>query len=55
MAGQFKSTVECLNCKKISICFDPFLLISMPIPNPKVFSVYILLNNLSMGAIKVNI
>lgn len=54
MAGQFKSTVECLSCKKISVCFDPFLLISMPIPNPRVVSGYILLNNLSQSAVKIN-
>ncbi len=35
MVGQFKSTVKCLSCDKISICFDPFLLISLPIPVPR--------------------
>jgi ubiquitin carboxyl-terminal hydrolase 4/11/15 len=32
MVGQFKSTVVCLTCKKVSVCFDPYLLISLPIP-----------------------
>lgn len=33
--GQFKSTLECALCKRISITFDPFLMISLPIPNTK--------------------
>jgi ubiquitin carboxyl-terminal hydrolase 4/11/15 len=32
MAGQFKSTVVCSTCTKVSVCFDPYLLISMPVP-----------------------
>jgi ubiquitin C-terminal hydrolase len=31
--GQFKSTVTCCFCKRISITFDPFLTISLPIPS----------------------
>lgn len=30
--GQFKSTLKCPKCKRISISFDPFMLISLPIP-----------------------
>jgi ubiquitin C-terminal hydrolase len=32
--GQFKSKLTCPdpNCKKVSITFDPFSLISLPIP-----------------------
>ena len=33
--GQFKSTLECAHCKRISITFDPFLMVSLPIPNTK--------------------
>ena len=33
--GQFKSTLECALCKRISITFDPFLMVSLPIPNTK--------------------
>lgn len=33
--GQFKSTLECSLCKRISITFDPYLMISLPIPNTK--------------------
>lgn len=32
MVGQFKSTVVCSTCQKVSVCFDPYLLISMPVP-----------------------
>ena len=34
MYGQLKSTVECLECNNISITFDPFLTISLPIARP---------------------
>ncbi|KAL0480576.1 ubiquitin carboxyl-terminal hydrolase [Acrasis kona] len=30
--GQLKSTLECPECKKISIKFDPFMYLSLPIP-----------------------
>ena len=33
--GQFKSTLECALCSRISITFDPFLMVSLPIPNTK--------------------
>ena len=33
--GQFKSTLECALCKRISITFDPFLMIALPIPSTK--------------------
>ena len=33
--GQFKSTLECTLCKRISITFDPYLMIALPIPNTK--------------------
>ncbi len=32
MVGQFKSTVNCLSCDRRSVCFDPFMLLSLPIP-----------------------
>lgn len=34
MYGQLKSTVQCLDCNKISITFDPFLTLSLPIAKP---------------------
>lgn len=32
MYGQLKSTVTCLSCNNVSITFDPFLTLSLPIP-----------------------
>ena len=31
--GQFKSTLNCSLCQRISITFDPFLMASLPIPS----------------------
>jgi ubiquitin carboxyl-terminal hydrolase 4/11 len=39
MYGQLKSTVQCLDCNNISITFDPFLTISLPIARPFKLSV----------------
>lgn len=35
MHGQFKSTVRCPDCDKLSITFDPYMNISLPIPEIK--------------------
>ncbi len=32
LMGQFKSTVDCPDCENISYKFDPFYIISVPIP-----------------------
>jgi len=32
MHGQFKSTLVCPDCKKVSITFDPYMMLSLPIP-----------------------
>lgn len=34
MYGQLKSTVQCLECGSISITFDPFLTMALPIARP---------------------
>ncbi len=34
MYGQLKSTVRCLTCHNISITFDPFLTLRLPIARP---------------------
>ena len=34
--GQFKSTVCCSHCKRVSITFDPMMTMLLPIPAPKV-------------------
>jgi len=33
--GQYKSTLVCSQCSKISITFDPFMTLSLPIPGKK--------------------
>lgn len=35
MHGQFKGTVRCPDCDKLSITFDPYMSISLPIPEIK--------------------
>lgn len=46
MYGQLKSTVTCLSCGNISIAFDPYLTISLPIPKSTTFElVYIPFNS----------
>lgn len=32
MHGQYKSRLDCPDCKQISITFDPFMILSLPIP-----------------------
>jgi ubiquitin carboxyl-terminal hydrolase 4/11/15 len=39
MYGQLKSTVRCLECHNISVSFDPFLTLSLPISRPSKFAV----------------
>ena len=36
MHGQFKSTVKCPDCEKVSIIFDSFMSVSLPIPEIKI-------------------
>ena len=33
--GQYKSTLVCSKCAKVSITFDPFMTLSLPIPGKK--------------------
>lgn len=40
MYGQLKSTVTCLTCDNVSITFDPYLTLSVPIPRPLKLTVY---------------
>lgn len=39
MYGQLKSTVKCNECGKISITYDPFLTLPLPISKPNIFQV----------------
>ena len=31
-SGQFKSTVQCPSCNKVSVTFDPYMVLSLPLP-----------------------
>lgn len=37
MYGQYKSTVECNKCGKISRTYDPFMMLSLPIPENQIY------------------
>ena len=50
MAGQFKSTVICGECNRKSIVFDPYMLISLPIPSTKEEDVFFISSDLSKKA-----
>ncbi|KAH3759413.1 ubiquitin carboxyl-terminal hydrolase 15 [Pelomyxa schiedti] len=45
--GQLKSTVVCPQCKKISVTFDPFMFLSLPIPITSQKSIFILLHTIA--------
>lgn len=53
MVGQFKSTVICSVCNKVSVCFDPFMLIALPVPTNNESTFYFVPTSLEKGAIKV--
>lgn len=38
LVGQYKSTLICPDCKKISITFDPYMSVSLPLPNYQLIS-----------------
>jgi ubiquitin carboxyl-terminal hydrolase 4/11/15 len=35
MVGQYKSELICPDCKRISITFDPYMTVTLPLPNSK--------------------
>ena len=39
MHGQYRSEIECPKCGKVSITFDPFLMLTLPIPEKAVKNV----------------
>ena len=55
MHGQFKSRLDCPDCKKISITFDPFMMISLPIPTVEYtkFFLYFVFNSHDRIPIKI--
>jgi len=36
MQGQYKSTLVCPVCRKVSVTFDPFMYLSLPLPSTTV-------------------
>jgi len=38
--GQFKSKLICPDCGKISITFDPFNMLSIPIPSSEIMKIF---------------
>lgn len=53
MAGQFKSTVICSLCNRLSVCFDPYLLISLPLPTSRENELYFIPYDSSMSALRI--
>jgi len=55
MHGQFKSRLDCPDCKKISITFDPYMMISLPIPTVEYtkFFMYFVFNSHERTPIKI--
>lgn len=56
-AGQYKSKLKCPKCQKVSITFDPFLSVSLPIPhaNSLPFSFYFVFKNTVSIPLKVKL
>jgi hypothetical protein len=38
MQGQYKSTLQCPKCTNISVTYDPYMLLSLPIPQNEIYS-----------------
>lgn len=53
MVGQFKSTVVCGDCNRKSIVFDPYMLISLPIPSTKEEDVFFISSDLQKKAARL--
>lgn len=55
--GQYKSTIVCPDCKRISITFDPFNCVSLPIPDKKFkeMDFFYLFGNNKTRAVKMNL
>ena len=45
MHGQLKSELKCPNCKQATLSYDPFLMISLPIPDNSLKIIYFVLVN----------
>lgn len=49
MHGQYRSEIECPDCGKVSVTFDPFLMLTLPIPETKVKNYEYVLMDLQKG------
>ncbi len=52
-SGQFKSKILCPNCKKVSVKFDPFMALSVPIPQIVVVHVTFVYADVMKGAVNI--
>jgi len=57
MYGQFKSRIQCPQCKIISNCFDPFMMCSIPVPQSNLgkLTFYYLFHDNRNKAYKINL
>ena len=55
--GQLKSTLVCPECKKVSVTFDPFMYMSLPLPVSKkvVFQFTLVTSDVDVPAVKVGV
>lgn len=55
--GQFKSTITCPECNRVSVTFDPFNTLSLPIPitTEKIIEIYVVFANYRRKGIKLKI
>ena len=56
MHGQFKSRLDCPDCNKVSITFDPFATVPLPIPTDEYskFELYYIPHDIMITPIKIN-
>jgi ubiquitin carboxyl-terminal hydrolase 4/11/15 len=57
MVGQYKSKVICPDCFKESITFDPFITVTLPIPEKTLsdMNMYVLMNNNESDTIRISL
>ncbi|KAJ5988104.1 hypothetical protein N7481_003314 [Penicillium waksmanii] len=52
-AGMYKSTLHCPNCEKVSISFDPFINLTLPIPNRQIIFREVIVQKIGQTPVKV--
>lgn len=57
MHGQFKSRLDCPDCKRVSITFDPYMMVSLPIPTVEYtkFFLYFVFDNYQKIPLKISL